>query len=227
MIEIEKSWEKVLAAELEKPYFKALRTFVEGEYKKAADKAVADVYPAQENIFKAFEHTHFDDVRVVILGQDPYHDEGQAHGLSFSVQKGTRVPPSLQNIFKEIASDTGVSPDTKDGDLKRWADQGVLLLNATLTVEAGMPASHRKHGWEEFTNAVIEAVSENKEHVVFILWGNYARGSAATINASKHLIIESAHPSPLSAYRGFFGSKPFSKANEYLSARGFKPIDWR
>jgi len=219
-VAIEPSWKKELALEFEKPYFKELTAFVKEEYGKGA------VYPHPKNIFKAFELTPFDRVRVVILGQDPYHGAHQAHGLSFSVTEGVRNPPSLQNIFKELASDTSKQPKDESGDLSRWAAQGVLLLNATLTVRAGAAGSHQGHGWEEFTDAVIQKLSDDREHLVFILWGNYARSKGAHIDRTKHLVIESAHPSPFSAYNGFFGSKPFSKTNAYLVEHGETPIDW-
>ena len=217
---LEASWKGVLKEEFEKPYFKELTEFVKSEY------AVSTVYPHPRNIFSAFNLTPFDAVKVVILGQDPYHGAGQAHGLSFSVIEGVRNPPSLQNIFKEIESDTGEKPDTANGDLSRWAKQGVLLLNSTLTVLAGSPGSHQGKGWEQFTDAVIKALSDKREHLVFILWGNYAKAKGAHIDRSKHLVIESPHPSPFSAHSGFFGSKPFGKANEYLVAHGLQAIIW-
>jgi uracil-DNA glycosylase len=219
-VQIETSWKKALADEFEKPYFKELTAFVKEEYQKGT------VYPHPKNIFHAFELTLFDHVKVVILGQDPYHGPKQAHGLSFSVVEGVRNPPSLQNIFKEIESDTGQKPE-ESGNLERWAKQGVLLLNATLTVRAGAAGSHQGHGWEQFTDAVIKKLSDEREHLVFILWGNYARSKKTLIDTAKHCIIESPHPSPFSAANGFFGSKPFSKANTYLEANGEAPIDWR
>jgi uracil-DNA glycosylase len=219
-VKIEDSWKNHLGDEFEKPYFKSLTEFIKEEYEKGA------VYPAPKNIFRAFELTPFDDVKVVILGQDPYHGPKQAIGLSFAVSEGVRNPPSLQNIFKEIESDIGTAANTSDGDLSRWAKQGVLLLNATLTVRAATAGSHQGKGWEEFTDAVIQKLSDEREHLVFILWGNYARANGARIDRAKHLVIESAHPSPFSAHTGFFDSKPFSKANEYLEARGETPIDW-
>ncbi len=219
-VAIEQSWKEKLRDEFEKPYFKELADFVKAEY------ASQTVYPHPKNVFAAFELTPFDSVRVVILGQDPYHGQGQAHGLSFSVTEGVRNPPSLQNIFKEIASDVGEKPSTENGDLSRWAKQGVLLLNATLTVRANTAGSHQGKGWEQFTDAVIQKLSDEREHLVFILWGNYARAKGARIDRTKHLVIESAHPSPFSAYSGFFGSKPFTKTNEYLEAHGQAPIDW-
>ena len=219
-VAIEQSWKEALKDEFEKPYFKELAQFVKEEYTNAK------VYPHPKNIFSAFEHTPFTDVKVVILGQDPYHGAGQAHGLSFSVIEGVRNPPSLQNIYKELESDLGVSMKASSGDLSRWATQGVLLLNSTLTVRAGEPGSHQGKGWEIFTDAVISALSERREHLVFILWGNYAKAKGAHIDRSKHLVIESAHPSPFSAHSGFFGSKPFSKANDYLRSIGISPVDW-
>lgn len=219
-VKIESSWKKHLEAEFGKAYFEELTDFVKKEY------ASKTVYPAPKNIFRAFELTPFDKVKVVILGQDPYHGPKQAIGLSFAVDEGMRNPPSLQNIFKEIESDLGKPLEHTSGDLTRWAEQGVLLLNATLTVRGGAAGSHQGKGWEEFTDAVIQALSDGREHLVFILWGNYARAKGARIDRSKHLVIESAHPSPFSAANGFFGSKPFSKANAYLEQHGEKPIDW-
>ena len=219
MVKIAASWQPVLASEFEKPYFKQLIAFVKGEY------ATATVYPPGAQIFHAFDTTPFDQVRVVILGQDPYHGRGQAHGLSFSVQDGQRIPPSLFNIYKELQADLGVAP-APSGNLDRWAQQGVLLLNATLTVRAAEPASHQKKGWEEFTDAVIRKVSEGREHVVFVLWGAYAGKKSELIDAGKHLIIKSVHPSPFAADKGFFGSKPFSRTNEWLVAHGQSPVVW-
>ena len=219
-VQIDPSWKKHLKGEFEKPYFKELTAFVKDEYKKGG------VYPPPKNIFRAFDLTTFDNVRVVILGQDPYHGPKQANGLCFAVEDGVRLPPSLQNIFKEIESDLGQPLKNRSGDLERWAKQGVLLLNATLTVRASLPGSHQNKGWEQFTDAAIKALSEQREHLVFILWGNYAKQKGAHIDRSKHLVIESPHPSPFSAHSGFFGSKPFSKTNEYLIERGEKPINW-
>lgn len=219
-IQIESSWKEVLADEFEKPYFKNLSTFVREEYGKGR------VYPLPRHLFRAFELTPFEKVKVVILGQDPYHGEKQAVGLSFAVEDGTKLPPSLQNIFKELEDDLGKSLTDRSGDLSRWATQGVLLLNATLTVRAKSPGSHQGKGWEQFTDAVIRKLSEKREHLVFILWGNYARQKGAHIDRTKHLVIESAHPSPYSAANGFFGSKPFSKTNDYLVANGKDPITW-
>lgn len=212
-------WKEKLSDEFDKDYFKNLTEFVRAEYLRAT------VYPEPKNIFRAFDECPFEAVKVVILGQDPYHGKGQANGLCFAVNAGVKVPPSLQNIFKELEDDVGheVSHDT---DLGRWAKQGVLLLNATLTVNAGSPGSHQGKGWEAFTDAAIKRLNDEREHLVFILWGNYAKQKGAHIDRSKHLVIESAHPSPFSAQSGFFGSKPFSKTNEYLIQHGVAPIDW-
>mgnify|MGYP000655925057 FL=1 len=218
-VKIEQSWKEQLASEFDKEYFKSLTDFVRQEYQSTT------VYPPGSYIFNAFEHCPFDKVKVVILGQDPYHEPGQAHGLSFSVQDGIPYPPSLVNIFKELESDLG-KPMPSSGNLLRWADQGVLLLNATLTVRAHLAGSHQNRGWETFTDAVIHKLADNRSHLVYILWGSYAQKKGAFIDASHNLVIKSAHPSPLAAYRGFFGSKPFSKANDYLIATGQEPIDW-
>ena len=218
-VKIEQSWKEQLALEFDKEYFKSLTDFVRQEYQSTT------VYPPGSYIFNAFEHCPFDKVKVVILGQDPYHEPGQAHGLSFSVQDGIPYPPSLVNIFKELESDLG-KPMPSSGNLLRWADQGVLLLNATLTVRAHLAGSHQNRGWETFTDAVIHKLADNRSHLVYILWGSYAQKKGAFIDASHNLVIKSAHPSPLAAYRGFLGSKPFSKANDYLIATGQEPIDW-
>lgn len=218
-VKIEQSWKEQLASEFDKEYFKSLTDFIRQEYRSTT------VYPPGSYIFNAFEHCPFDKVKVVILGQDPYHEPGQAHGLSFSVQDGIPYPPSLVNIFKELESDLG-KPMPSSGNLLRWADQGVLLLNATLTVRAHLAGSHQNRGWETFTDAVIHKLADNRSHLVYILWGSYAQKKGAFIDASHNLVIKSAHPSPLAAYRGFFGSKPFSKANDYLIATGQEPIDW-
>ncbi|HVU75808.1 MAG TPA: uracil-DNA glycosylase [Candidatus Paceibacterota bacterium] len=218
-VKIDASWKKALQGEFGKEYFESLSEFVKAEYKSAI------VYPQPKNIFRAFDLCPFDAVEVVILGQDPYHGPGQANGLCFAVSEGVKLPPSLVNIFKEIESDIGPLKN-RSGDLERWARQGVLLLNATLTVRAHTAGSHQGKGWEEFTDAVIKTLSDTKEHLVFILWGNYARSKGKLIDWSKHEIIESAHPSPLSAYNGFFGSRPFSRANAYLAEHAKKPIDW-
>ncbi len=218
-VKLEPSWKQALEKEFGEAYFKELAAFVKQEYQQEK------VYPAPKNIFRAFELTPFAAVKVVILGQDPYHGAGQANGLSFAVNEGVRLPPSLQNIFKELTSDVG--PVTNmSGDLSRWAKQGVLLLNATLTVRASSAGSHQGKGWEQFTDAAIRALSEQREGLVFILWGNYARTKGAHIDRSKHCVIESTHPSPFAAHNGFFGSKPFSKANEYLQKQGEAPINW-
>src|SRR3989344_6002904 len=218
-VKIEASWKEVLKDEFGQDYFRTLTEFVKSEYQHAV------VYPAPKNIFRAFDLCPFDNVEVVILGQDPYHGPKQANGLCFAVGEGIPLPPSLQNIFKEIESDLGKPLKNRTGDLERWAKQGVLLLNATLTVQKGKAGSHPGRGWEKFTDAVIRALSDRREHLVFILWGNYAKEKGAHIDRAKHLVIESAHPSPFSAER-FFGSRPFSKTNEYLIAQGKKPIDW-
>ena len=220
MVKIAESWRPVLAEEFEKPYFQKLIAFVKGEY------ATTAVYPPGPQIFHAFEACPFDEVKVVILGQDPYHGKNQAHGLSFSVNEGIRTPPSLQNIFKELQSDIPGTPAPPNGNLDRWAQQGVLLLNATLTVRAAEPGSHQKKGWEEFTDAAIRKVSEGRPHVVFILWGAYAGKKSELIDETKHLVLKSVHPSPYAADKGFFGSKPFSKANTWLESKGLPPINW-
>ena len=219
-VNIEPSWKKVLEGEFSKEYFQELTAFVKKEYQEAT------VYPPPKFIFHAFELTPFDQVKVVILGQDPYHEPGQANGLCFAVNKGIRLPPSLQNIYKEIEDDTGKKPVSLTGDLENWAKQGVLLLNATLTVRAHQAGSHQNVGWEQFTDAVIRVLSEQKENLVFILWGAYAKKKGAVINRSQHLVIESAHPSPFSAYNGFFGSKPFTHCDLYLLEHGETPIIW-
>jgi len=224
MVKIEDSWKRVLSEEFEKEYFKTLSDFVRKEYLSGK------IYPMPKNIFRAFELCPFDKVKVVIIGQDPYHGERQANGLCFAVSEGVSLPPSLKNIYKEISSDLGIELadlEKKGGDLSRWAEQGVLLLNATLTVKADSPGSHQKRGWEEFTDAVIKKLSDEKSGLVFILWGNYAKSKGAVIDRNKHLVLESAHPSPFSAYNGFFGCKHFSKANKYLKDAGIKEIDWK
>ncbi|MBR3930093.1 MAG: uracil-DNA glycosylase [Alphaproteobacteria bacterium] len=218
-VKIEQSWKNALAAEFDKDYFIKLTDFVRGEYLSGKT-----VYPAPQNIFNAFNLCPLENVRVVIIGQDPYHEPGQAHGLSFSVLPPTPVPPSLRNIYKEIESDLGRKSKT-NGDLTYWANQGVLLLNATLTVLAHQAGSHFGHGWEQFTDAVIRQVAE-RENIVYMLWGNYAQKKAALVNRDKNLVLQSVHPSPLSASRGFFGCKHFSQANEYLVKCGKSPIDW-
>lgn len=218
-VKIEESWKSQLQGEFEKPYFQELTQFVRTEYMSQP------IYPPAKLIFNAFDQCPFDRVKVVILGQDPYHGPGQAHGLCFSVNDGVDFPPSLRNIFKEIQSDIG-SPIPTSGNLERWAKQGVLLLNATLTVRAHQAGSHQKKGWEQFTDAVIHLVAERQEHVVFILWGNYAISKGEFIDARKHLVLKSVHPSPLSASRGFFGNKQFSTANKYLMEWGKEPVRW-
>ena len=213
------SWDKILSEEYQKEYFKKLLDFVKNEYKTKT------IYPKQNEVFNAFRYTDFNDVKVVILGQDPYHGPNQAEGLSFSVSNSVLKPPSLQNIFKELESDLGI-PFPKSNSLKPWARQGILLLNAVLTVEEHKPTSHKDKGWEMFTDNVINKINEKEEPVVFILWGAYARNKKSLITNPKHLIIESAHPSPFSARNGFFGSKPFSKTNSFLKKNGIKEIDW-
>lgn len=218
-VKIEKSWKEALQAEFDKPYFAALVDFVKQEY------ATKKIFPPAPLIFSAFDQCPLDEVKVVILGQDPYHGPGQAHGLCFSVNDGIEFPPSLVNIFKEIQRDLRISfPST--GNLTRWAKQGVLLLNATLTVEAHQAGSHQGKGWEVFTDAVIKILSEKKENLVFMLWGSYAQQKGAYINHTKHLVLRSVHPSPLSAYRGFLGCGHFSEANEFLKSKEKTPIQW-
>lgn len=219
-IQIESSWKKALAPEFDAPYFGELTKFVREEYLKTP------VYPKPKDMFRAFDMCPFDQVKVVILGQDPYHGKGQANGLCFAVNSGVDLPPSLKNIFKEIESDLGIKP-IRDGDLTRWAKQGVLLLNATLTVRAGQPGSHQHMGWEDFTDAAIKALSESRENIVFMLWGNYAKNKGAHIDRNKHIVLTAAHPSPFSVHSGFFGCKHFSQANQYLKKHGLKEIDWK
>ena len=219
-VKIEDSWRRHIGAEFEKPYFARLTEFVRSEY------ASTKCYPPGNLIFNAFNLCPFDKVKAVIIGQDPYHEPGQAHGLSFSVNDGVPFPPSLVNIFKEIENDTG-TPVPSSGNLTRWAEQGVLLLNATLTVRAHQAASHQRKGWEKFTDAAIQALSHDRNHLVFILWGGYARSKARLIDASRHLILQSVHPSPLSANRGgWFGNHHFTLCNSYLEANGMTPIRW-
>lgn len=218
-VKIEESWKNILQDEFEKSYFGELTEFVRNEYARTT------VYPPAKLIFNAFDSCAFEDVKVVIVGQDPYHEPGQAHGLCFSVNDGVAIPPSLVNIYKEIQNDFGI-PAPKSGNLERWARQGVLLLNATLTVQAHRAGSHQGKGWETFTDAVIQKISREKENVVFILWGSYAQRKGEGIDTSKHLVLKSPHPSPLSAHRGFFGNHHFSKTNEYLVAHGKKGIEW-
>lgn len=218
-VKIAESWKTVLQEEFEKDYFQKLAAFVKQEYKTQR------VFPPGKEIFRAFDRCGFDDVKVVILGQDPYHGPGQANGLCFSVKEGVQFPPSLINIFKEIKSDLGkeIPPH---GSLERWADQGVLLLNATLTVRAHQAGSHQKQGWEQFTDAVVHALASRRKNLVYMLWGSYAQKKAAFVNAHENLLLKSPHPSPLSAHRGFFGNKHFSKANTYLESKGSGKIDW-
>ena len=219
--ELHPSWQAVLGSELEQSYMHNLREFLKAE--KAAGKVI---FPPGPQIFNAFNHTPFQQVRVVIIGQDPYHGPGQAHGLSFSVQPGVKIPPSLVNIFKEIEGDLGLRM-SGSGDLTPWADQGVLLLNATLTVEQANAGSHRGKGWEKVTDAAIRALNEQGEGLVFVLWGSYAQKKGAVIDPQKHLVLKSVHPSPLSAHRGFFGNHQFSRINDYLISRGEAPIQWQ
>lgn len=217
---IHSSWKNVLQNEFDKPYFKELQSFLDGEYSRNT------CFPGAENIFEAFNRATFENVKVVILGQDPYHGPRQAHGLCFSVYRDAKIPPSLRNVYKEIENDLG-KPAPATGNLEHWADQGVLMLNAVLTVRAGQAGSHQKKGWELFTDRVIEIISEKKENVVFLLWGGPAKKKGSKIDPSKHLILSSGHPSPLSAIRGhWFGNNHFSKTNEYLNQHKKKPIDW-
>lgn len=219
-VNISPTWAPILQEQVSKDYFKSLNSFVDKAYRNAT------CYPAKEDIFKALQQTCFNDLRVVIIGQDPYHDKGQANGLSFSVKDTVAHPPSLKNIFKELESDLGIAMP-KSGNLERWATQGVLLLNATLTVAAHKPASHQKKGWETFTDAIISGISTHKNGVVFLLWGGFAKKKAKKIDVSKHHILSSGHPSPLSANRGYwFGNKHFSLTNEYLVSQGKTPINW-
>jgi len=218
-VQIEESWKEVLKEEFKKEYFQKLTNFVKEEYKNGK------IYPAGNQIFRAFNECPFDKVKVVIIGQDPYHTPGVANGLAFSVNPDKRIPPSLVNIYKELKADSNEEPP-RNGDLSRWAKQGVLLLNATLTVKESLAGSHQKKGWEQFTDAVIKILSEKKENLVFFLWGAYAQKKGLVIDNTKHLVIESAHPSPFSADRGFFGSKPFSRANEHLKTHKISQINW-
>ena len=218
-LQIGESWKNFLGEEFSKEYFSSLEKYLKEEKKQHK------IFPTNENIFRAYNTTKFDDVKVVILGQDPYHGENQAHGLAFSVLEGTRFPPSLVNIFKELVEDMGCAMPTT-GNLLAWAEQGVFLLNTVLTVRESSASSHRAKGWEQFTDATIKAINDNLENVVFILWGKPAQSKEKLLDVSKHLILKAPHPSPLSSYRGFFGSKPFSLTNEYLMAHNKKPIDW-
>jgi len=221
MVTLHESWKAPLQPEFDAPYMAALKNFLVTERENGKR-----IFPKGSEWFHALDTTPLEQVRVVILGQDPYHGEGQAHGLCFSVKPGVRPPPSLINIYKEMESDLGLKPPSH-GNLEAWARQGVLLLNAVLTVEAGLAASHQGKGWERFTDAVIRLVNDQPRPVVFILWGSYAQRKAAFVDRQRHLVLASAHPSPLSAHNGFFGSKPFSKANEFLIAQGERPIDWK
>lgn len=221
-IKIDNSWKIVLKDEFEKEYFQKLTEFVRNEYLNFPNK----VFPPAKKIFNAFNLCPFDKIKVVIIGQDPYHGENQANGLSFAVSENIAIPPSLRNIFIEIKNDLGIDP-LPSGDLSRWAKQGVLLLNATLTVRANTPQSHQNKGWEVFTDSVIRKIAEQKKEIVYILWGNYARKKKSMINTSENLVIESSHPSPFSAYNGFFNSKPFSKTNTYLKKNNLGEVDWR
>ncbi len=218
-IKIDSSWKSRLANEFNAPYFEQLTNFVRDAYTHH------QIFPPAKLIFNAFDLCPFDKVKVVIIGQDPYHGLGQAHGLSFSVNENIPLPPSLKNIYQEIRSDLGIQP-LSHGNLERWAKQGVLLLNATLTVQADLAGSHQKKGWETFTDSAIKAVANEKEHVVFLLWGNYAQQKAQYIDRTKHLVLTAVHPSPLSAHRGFFGCKHFSQTNQYLTEHGLEPINW-
>ncbi len=219
-MKIDNSWYNFLKNEFQKKYFKNLMNFINNEY------ITKEIYPPKTEIYNAFNYTDLEDVKVVLIGQDPYHGKGQANGLSFSVADDIKIPPSLRNIYKELNNDLNIEIPTS-GNLEKWADQGVFLLNATLTVEASNAGSHQNKGWEEFTDAVIQILSEQKNNLVFILWGAYAQKKGAKINRSKHFVIESAHPSPFAAYRGFFGSKPFSKTNNFLKSKNIKEIDWK
>lgn len=219
-IKLHQSWLDVMADEFEKPYMTELRQFLVEENEKGKT-----IFPGEGDLFRALEKTPFDKVKVVILGQDPYHGDGQAHGLSFSVQRGIKTPPSLVNIYKEMSTDLGLTPPDH-GCLEKWADQGVLLLNAVLTVEAHKAGSHRGKGWERFTDRIIRELENSKENLVFILWGAYARKKGNFIRKDRHLVLEGPHPSPLSSYRGFFGSRPFSQTNSYLKETGQKEISW-
>ena len=218
-VRIADDWKALLADEFDKPYFRSLVEFVRSEY------ASTTIYPKGGNIFRAFDKCPVDKLKVVIIGQDPYHGEGQANGLCFSVAQGVPFPPSLQNIFKEVNSDTGAAIPTS-GELDRWAEQGVLLLNSVLTVRAHQAASHAGRGWEQFTDAVVRAIAQNKSGIVYMLWGSYAQKKGAIASAASNLILKSVHPSPLSSYRGFFGCRHFSKANQYLEEQGKEPIVW-
>lgn len=213
-------WDQILQAELDRPYYRELMNWLQQEYEQHV------VYPPKELIYEALKRTSYCDTKVVILGQDPYHGAGQAHGLSFSVLPGVRIPPSLRNMYKELAEDLGVTTKDQEGTLTPWAEQGVLLLNTVLTVREGEAGSHQGKGWEKFTNAIIEALNDREEPVIFVLWGNHAGKKGEVIDLNRHTVISSAHPSPLSARRGFFGSRPFSKINDQLVKYGSKSIEW-
>ncbi len=219
-LKLEPGWKQALGPEFKKEYMQNLRQFLADEL-----RAKKQIYPRASQYFAAFEHTPLEKVKVVILGQDPYHGPNQAHGLCFSVRPGVTIPPSLVNIYKELQNDLGIPP-AKHGCLTAWADQGVLLLNATLSVQAGRAGSHQNKGWEEFTDSVIRYLNEKRQHIVFVLWGSYAQKKGAFIDTKKHLVLKAPHPSPLSSHRGFFGSKPFSKINAYLKQQGIQPIQW-
>lgn len=218
-VRLHPSWKNVLSAEFEKPYFEGLTSFVKQEY------STTTVYPPGNRIFSALDHTPFDEVKVVILGQDPYHGPGQANGLCFSVNDGMAIPPSLKNIYKEIQNDLG-KPIPQSGNLERWADQGVLLLNATLTVRAHQAGSHQKKGWETFTDEIVRQLSQKRDNLVFLLWGSYAQKKGEVIDVDRHLVLKSPHPSPLSAHRGFLGCRHFSEANAFLKTKGGAEIEW-
>lgn len=220
MMNIGNEWDALLADEIQKDYYKKLRAFLISEY------TTRRIYPPMDDIFNALKHTTYSDVRAVILGQDPYHGPGQAHGMCFSVKKGTPPPPSLQNIFKEMKSDLGIDPPAH-GELTSWADNGVLLLNTVLTVREGQANSHRGMGWEQFTDRIIQLLNQREKPMVFLLWGGNARSKARLITNPNHLVLQCAHPSPLSAYNGFFGCRHFSKANEFLTDHGMEPINWK
>lgn len=221
-VKIEQGWKHALKAEFDKPYFAELKLFLQAE--KAAGKTI---YPSGSDLFAAFNYTPFENVKVVIIGQDPYHGAGQAHGLCFSVNKGIAIPPSLQNIYKELAADIDGFTIPTHGNLVNWATQGVLLLNATLSVEANKPGSHQGKGWEAFTDAAIQTLSANHTHLVFLLWGKFAQGKAILIDKTKHLVLAAAHPSPFSAYQGFLGCRHFSKTNLYLTQHGKQAVNWQ
>ncbi|MBB4006597.1 uracil-DNA glycosylase [Allorhizobium taibaishanense] len=218
---LDESWKQAVGDEFDQPYMQDLKQFLLAEKQQGKH-----IFPRGPDYFRALDLTPIDTVRVVILGQDPYHGAGQAHGLCFSVQPGVRIPPSLVNIYKELQADLGIAP-VRHGFLEHWARQGVLLLNSVLTVEEGRAGAHQGKGWEKFTDRIIHAVAETREHVVFILWGAYAQKKASFVDQTRHLVLKSVHPSPLSAHNGFFGSKPFSKTNAYLEAHGMTPIDWQ